>query len=95
MELLDEVKTALRIRSTAFDETELMPLIKACMADLGLAGVEKIEASDMLVRRAVVLYVKANFGFAEDSEKYARAYAALRNSMALSCEYGGSGNALL
>lgn len=86
------VKTALRIRSNTFDATEIMPLIEACMADLKLAGVQRAESYDPLVRRAIVLYVKANFGYSEDSARYDAAYSALKNAMALSGEYGGFSN---
>lgn len=88
MGLKEQVKVALRLRSSAFDETEIEPIVSACKVDLRLAGVVNTADSDVLVARAVVLYAKANFGFSEDSEKYARAYELLKASMALSGEYG-------
>lgn len=94
MKLLEEIKTALRIKAAVFDEGELLPLIEACKIDLGLSGVKQITEDDALVRQAVKLYVKANFGFSEDSEKFARAYEALKNSMALSGDYGGGAGAV-
>jgi len=89
MALLDTVKTNLRIKSTAFDEAEIQPIIDACKADLKLSGVEKIEESDPLIQRAVVLYAKGNFGYSEDSEKFMQAYTALKNSLALAGDYNG------
>jgi hypothetical protein len=87
MALLDDVKVALRIKSSAFDTSEICPIISACKIDLELAGVNVIEDTDPLIQRAVVLYAKANFGYSEDSEKYQKAYDALKNSLALSGDY--------
>jgi hypothetical protein len=62
-------------------------MIDACKIDLKLSGVNKIEDSDPLTQRAVILYSKANFGFSADSERYQKAYDMLKNSMALSDDY--------
>lgn len=87
MALLDNIKNTLRVKSTAFDSAEISPIIAACKLDLGLAGVDIIVDTDPLIERAVVLYAKANFGFSADSEKYARAYEMLKNSLAMSGDY--------
>jgi hypothetical protein len=87
MALIDDVKVNLRIKSAAFDAAEIQPIIDACKIDLKLSGVNKIEESDPLTQRAVVLYVKANFGFSADSERYQKAYDMLKSSMALSGDY--------
>jgi hypothetical protein len=89
MALIDDVKVNLRIKSTAFDVSEIQPIIDACKADLKLSGVNKIEENDPLIRRAVVLYAKANFGYSEDSDKFMQAYTALKGSLALSGDYNG------
>lgn len=93
MSLLEEVKIRLRIKSSAFDGAEVQPLIDACKKDMARVGVSG-DDSDPLVRQAVVLYCKANFGFSGDSDRYQRAYEALRDSIALSGEYGGGGGAV-
>ena len=89
MALIDDVKVNLRIKSTAFDTSEIQPIIDACKADLKLSGVNKIEENDPLIKRAVVLYAKANFGYGEDSNKFMQAYTALKSSLALSGDYNG------
>lgn len=93
MDLREEVKVRLRLRSAAFDDAEVQPLIDACMRDMDRVGV-KANENDPLTRQAVVMYCKANFGFSDDSERYQRAYEALRDSMALSGDYGGGGGAV-
>lgn len=87
MALIDDVRLNLRITSTAFDAAEIQPLIDACKIDLKLSGVNVIDDSDPLTKRAVILYAKANFGYSADSEKYQKAYNMLKNSMALSGDY--------
>lgn len=87
MALLDNVKVRLRVKTTAFDTAEITPIINACKLDLGLAGVNIIVDTDPLIEHAVVLYAKANFGFADDSEKYQKAYNSLKDALALSGDY--------
>lgn len=94
MTLLEEVKTVLRVKSKAFDDAEISPLISSCKADLLRAGIKTDAETDPLTRQAIKLYCKANFGFSEDSEKFQKAYEALRDSMALSGDYGGGGSAI-
>lgn len=88
MAILDQVKLALRIKSTAFDTDEIQPIIDACKIDLRLSGVNVIEENDPLTQRAVILYAKAQFGYSEDSERFMRAYSSLKDAMALSGDYG-------
>ena len=85
--MLYKVKTALRIKTAAFDDDEIKPIIEACLLDLRLGGVNKVNEDDPLIQRAVVLYAKAHFGFSEDSEKYGQAYEHLKAALALSGDY--------
>ena len=80
-ELFDAVKLALRIVSVDFD-AEIMDIIAAAKADLTSAGVIYNPLAP-LIRRAVVIYAKAHFGFSEDSEKYGESYAAIKSQLAL------------
>lgn len=93
MDLLEMVRVRLRVKSAAFDEAEIQPLIDACRKDLARVGVTMGD-SDPLVRQAVVFYCKASFGFEKDQWKYRTAYEALRDSMALSAGFGGGGDAV-
>lgn len=88
--MLDEVKVALRISSAAFD-SEIQDLINAARQELILAGVLPSKASDdtdPLIKRAIVTYCKANFGFANpDADRLQRAYDSLKCHLSLSVEY--------
>ena len=85
--MLEKVKTALRIKTDAFDVDELAPLIEACKADLMRAGVlnvaTKVTANDPLLTHAVIMYCKAYFGKPTDAERYRLCYEMARDGMAL------------
>lgn len=84
------VRTRLRIKSNAFDEAEIRPLIEAAKQDLRRVGVYAKEDDPMAVQ-AIVLYCKANFGFSQDEPRWQTAYEALRDAMALSGDYAREG----
>ncbi len=91
MALLDDVKLALRISpgTTAYDG-EVQDLVDAALADLGLSGVasEKLNDADPLIKRAIVTYCKAHFGWDNpDHERLLKAYDLLKMHLALSQEY--------
>jgi len=89
--LIDDIKLTLRISSatTEFD-VEINDLVDAVKAELGLAGVldNAIIDTDTLIKRAIITYVKANFGWNNpDMEKLQKAYEYLRNHLTLSSDY--------
>lgn len=71
--MLEKVKLALRITTTAFD-SEITGLIAAAKADLGIAGVLIGDEMAPLIIRAVTTYCRANFGQPEDYERMKAAY---------------------
>ena len=92
---LDAVKTALRVKSAAYND-EVSGVIAAAFADLKRVGVKVPEwdaasgeplAVDPLLHRAVILYAKANFGYSDDSEKYNQAYEYLKCALSLAGDY--------
>lgn len=95
--LLSDVKLSLRISNAAFD-SEIDGLIAAARGDLIRAGLSpdqvNAESADPLIKQAITTYVKANFGLDnEESEKYQRSYAMLRNDLSLSQDYLPVGDA--
>lgn len=89
-QLVYDVRRYLRISHTHFD-AEITDLIGAAQADLLLGGIKasKVEDdSDALIKRAVVCYVKAEFGLDNsDAEKYRESYNMLKRHLMLSSEY--------
>ena len=90
MALLDDIKLTLRISNTAFD-SEISDLISAAQSDLKLSGVLESKVNDdtdPLIKRAIIIYVKANFGWNNpDAERLQHSYNMLKIHLALSQEY--------
>lgn len=63
---LAEVKTALRVKTTAYDD-EISSLMDSAMQDLGIAGVE-FSTVDDIVKTAVITYCKLRFWRVTDRE---------------------------
>lgn len=84
--MLETVKKALRISTVHFDE-EIQDLIDAGESDLRLAGVYFL-APDALTRRAVITYVKANFGYDNpEADRFLDSYVMLKQHLSLSGDY--------
>lgn len=90
MALIDDIKDVLRLSGNDLD-TEVSDLISAAQADLKLSGIlaaKSTSTTDSLIRRAVALYVKANFGWDNaESERFQMSYNMLKNHLCLSQEY--------
>ena len=90
-ELLKTVKQCLSIVETAtLKDEEIKMLIQAGIADLNRQGiVSSLDTKDSLVKSAIVMFVKANFGNVDIKEKELaqRTYSLLCNNLSLSEEY--------
>lgn len=85
--MLDDIKLSLRISNTHFD-TEILDLIESATKDLEISGVNKIGDIDPLIKRAITIYVKANFGWDNpDAERLQESYLMLKQHLALSGDY--------
>ncbi len=73
MALLDDVKIALRLTTTAFD-SQLIGLIEAAKLDLGIAGVELPAELDAVCNLAVTTYCKMHFGQPDEYDRLKRSY---------------------
>ena len=89
-QLVYDVRRYLRISHTHFD-AEITDLIGAARADLLLGGIvaAKVEdENDAIIKRAIVCYVKAEFGLDNpDAAKYRDSYEMLKRHLQLSNEY--------
>lgn len=72
--ILPLVKQSMRIKSVAFDETQLPHLIKTAQMDLGIAGVEIPAEYDELVAQAVATYCIMNFGVVDEYDRFKKSY---------------------
>ena len=74
--MLEKIKMALRIKTSAFDD-ELEQLMDSALTDLGFGGaVEEVLTTDAdpIVTQAVITYCKMNFGLPEDYDRLKRSY---------------------
>lgn len=91
MALLDDVKIACRVTSTAYN-TELSDLIQAALADLGITDINPellVETPGPLIKQAILTYCRMNFGEVEDG-KYDRlkaSYDEQKSQLLISREY--------
>ena len=86
MSMLNDVKTALRVTTDAFDE-ELTVLIEAAYLDLGIAGVTPANPADAIVTRAVITYCRANFGSPDDYDRIKASYDEQKAQLSMATGY--------
>ncbi len=88
--MLNDIKNALRISGNDLD-MEILDLIEAAKADLILSGVldSKVIDTEPLIKRAVTVYCKANFGYEDPklAERFQESYISLKHHLTLSTEY--------
>lgn len=92
-ELLNAAWVSLRKSRPDASDSEICDLIRAARADLILGGVapgKVFNDRDPLIRRAIMCYLKAEYGLDNpDSEKYRESYNLVKRSMQLSDDYLG------
>lgn len=72
-DIIEKIKTSLRIEASAFDD-EINDMILSALLDLGIAGVTNTELEDPLILRAVITYCKVHFGEPDDREWLKQSY---------------------
>lgn len=73
IDMLQEVKLALRITTDAFD-SELTDLIESAKQDLGIAGVVVPDNLDSIVKTAIKVYCKLQFGEPDEYDRLKKSY---------------------
>ena len=81
--LVTSLMDALRVKSETA-KAEVEDLVDACIVDMTLKGVNVDSIEHPLIKHAIKLYCKANFGYDESTERFAEAYQHLIYSMSLS-----------
>lgn len=88
--MLEDVKDSLRVNGDDLN-IEVMDLIDSAKADLILSGVHagKVKETDSLIKRAITLYCKANFGYEDPNlaDRFQESYISLKHHLTLSTEY--------
>lgn len=90
MALLDDIKNVLRVSGNDLNG-EINDLIGAAKADLELAGIIHeiaIDDTDPLIKRAIVAYCKANFGWDNpEAERFQKSYDLLKAHLSMAVDY--------
>ena len=85
--MLEEVKSALRISNTAYDN-EVQNLIDACKSDLETSGVAPSYFLEdnyrALIKQAIITYCKAQFGYDnQDATRLNESYELLKQKLVI------------
>lgn len=87
MALIDDVRRACRITTTAYD-SELSDLITAAKLDLGIAGVDvPYNDDDGLTKTAIITFCKMRFGIPEDYDRLKASYDEQKAQMSNATNY--------
>lgn len=90
--LLAEVKKAMRISTSVYDDT-ITQLINACIADIGIIGVEfEATTTDALLIQAVITYCRLNFGTPSDYDRLKKSYDEQKAQLQSCTGYGLPGD---
>ncbi|PGB01873.1 head-tail connector protein [Bacillus toyonensis] len=88
--MLKVVNKALRVSHNALDD-EIDDLIEAARTDLKLSGVSGFKSNDdtdPLIKRAIIMYTKANFiADVKEAERFQLSYNMLKNHLTLAGDY--------
>lgn len=84
--ILPDARMWLRKTSENLNQ-EIRQTTAACLLDLKNAGVITYTDDDPLIHQACKLYLKAQFGFNDDSEKWEKAYEHLKSALSLCSDY--------
>ena len=86
--LLALVKNNLRVSNNKLDDDEIVPLIEAAKKELAIAGVVTVDEADPMIRRAVIAYAKAHFGYDNpEAERFERVFSSLKNLLSQVGDY--------
>lgn len=84
--LVASAKTWLRITSSTVED-EIKQVMEACLIDLKNAGVVTIDPDDAMIKQALKLHLKSQFGYDSEADRFGQSYEFLKNSLALSGDY--------
>lgn len=88
---LSEMIRAVRVQETETSKEEVKRLIQTALKDLSRQGAVLVDPDDPLIKNAVVLYCRGNYGYdsAEVKAAFQKSYENASASIALDYEYKG------
>ena len=86
--MLEKVKLAMRLTTTAYD-AEIESLIASACGDLGIVDViASTDESDPLLQRAIITYCRLHFGTPEDFDRLKASYDEQKAQLLTKTGYG-------
>ena len=85
-DLLNKVKTALRVTTDAFDN-EILDLISAAVIDLDIAGIDSEHGVDAIITRAIITYCRLNFGSPDEYDRLKASYDEQKAQLSMATGY--------
>lgn len=86
MALIDDVRLALRLKTTAYDN-QLSQLINAAKLDLKIAGVTLPTELDDLCNTAIITYVASKFGDPDNADRLKASYDEQKAQLSMATGY--------
>ena len=83
--MLDKAKTDLRIHHDKLN-SDIEANIEACKLDMERVGIDTTKM-DALMEKAIKLYLRWQYNFENQADRYCNAYNHLRNALSLSKKY--------
>ena len=87
---LEKIKKDLRISHSKLDE-DIQDNIEACRLDLKRVGID-VTKSDVLLEKSIKLFLRWQYNFENQADRYRNAYESLRNALSLCEDYRNSKN---
>ncbi|MDD7306603.1 MAG: hypothetical protein PUG67_08440 [Peptoniphilaceae bacterium] len=87
---LEKIKKDLRISHSKLDE-DIQDNIEACKLDLKRVGID-VNKSDVLLEKSIKLFLRWQYNFENQADRYRNAYESLRNALSLCEDYRNSKN---
>ncbi|EEB35745.1 putative phage DNA packaging protein [Anaerococcus hydrogenalis DSM 7454] len=87
---LEKIKKDLRISHSKLDE-DIRDNIEACKLDLKRVGID-VNKSDVLLEKSIKLFLRWQYNFENQADRYRNAYESLRNALSLCEDYRNSKN---
>lgn len=84
--MLTLLKQALRISHSKLD-TEITMFKDACLNDLERVGIVEIDETDEVIKTLCVLYLKWQYNFEGEADRYRKAYEMMRDGYSMCGDY--------
>ena len=83
---LNEWKLALRFSHSKLDD-DIKANVEACKKDMERVGITKTEDTDPIIHKVIELYLKWQYNYMAEGDKFKQAYEEMRDGLSLCGDY--------